>query len=205
MIAQYNTIRADRFSDRKAGHPNLPAAQMVLGTIIGDSIMKRIKLTQGQVALIDDADFEWLNQWKWSVQKNHRRSYAIRSLYEKGKRIATIRMHRLVMDAPKECETDHINHNGLDNRRNNLRLCTHQQNMQNQRGNRNTSSRFRGVYFEKIINKWRAQIRCNGIVYHLGNFDNEIDAAVVYDKKALQLFGEFACLNITKKISLCAG
>ena len=187
---------ADRFSDRKGGIPEPPCRTIISGTITGDSIMKRIPLTQGKFAIVDDEDYDWLNQWKWCVQKNHRRYYAMRGLYEDGIKIKTLRMHRVILKPIKGFETDHINHNGLDNRKSNLRLCSHQQNMQNQRGNQNTSSRFKGVTFEKNISKWRGQLRHNSKTYHLGCFDIEIDAAIAYDKKAQEVFGEYACLNL---------
>ncbi len=170
-----------------------------VGSFIG-AIMEKIELSQGKFALVDDGDCKWLSQWKWSAQKSNRKWYAIRSLYKDGNKIATIRMHREILNTPKGREVDHINHNGLDNQRCNLRVCTHQQNMQNQRENRNTSSRFKGIYFEKACSNrpWRAQLRHNNTTHHLGDFTDEIDAAKAYDRKAIELFGEFACTNFSE-------
>ena len=104
-------------------------------------------------------------------------------------------MHRLILKAEKGQVCDHINHNGLDNRRKNLRLCTNSQNFGNQRKRPNKSSIYKGVCFYKRDSKWQVGIECNYKKYYLGRFDNEIEAAKVYDKKAAELFGEFAYTN----------
>jgi hypothetical protein len=104
-------------------------------------------------------------------------------------------MHRQVTNAPKGLVVDHINHNGLDNRRANLRLCTKQQNNCNSRSFRHKTSNYKGVFKEKGSKKFRAYIRFNKKPVHIGMFELEIDAAKAYDKKAKELFGEFAYLN----------
>ena len=94
--------------------------------------MKEIKLTQGKVAIIDDEDFERLNQFKWCVKFDWRNWYARRMIRVNGKQ-TTLYMHRAIVNAPKCVQVDHRNGNGLDNCKENLRLCTHQQNQSNQR------------------------------------------------------------------------
>ncbi len=106
----------------------------------------------------------------------------------------TIEMHRQILNAPAGLLCDHKNHNGLDNRRANLRLCTPSQNSQNQLPRAGFSSIYKGVSREK--NKWRADIRLNGRPIFIGYFDDQIDAAIAYDDMAIELFGEFACLNL---------
>lgn len=154
--------------------------------------MKKIPLTRGQFALVDDSDFEWLSQYKWSALLKHPKiGYWIATTTIKNKKIS---MHRLIMNASKDKEIDHKNHNGVDNRRQNLRICTHAENQQNKNSVRGTS-RFKGVVWHKLVRKWMSHIGFNCKTIHLGYFNNEIDAALAYDKAAKELFGEFAYTN----------
>src|SRR3989304_1115588 len=152
--------------------------------------MKRIPLTQARFALVDDEDFEWLNQWKWNAIKSSNTYYAVRMSNRPTRKI--IRMHRLILNVSPHLDTDHVNHNGLDNTRKNLRSCTGSQNQMNGQKRRG-SSRFKGVYLMGSL--YRAQIRLNGKLHEVGCFDSEIEAAKAYDVKAQKLFGEFANLN----------
>jgi len=165
--------------------------------------MKQIALTQGQIAIVDDADYEWLNRYKWFAHKGHNNIwYAERGEWVNGKR-RTITMHRFIL-ALKDGdprEGDHKNHKGLDNQRCNLRICTPAQNQHNRLPQRNKSSVFKGVhlvnryYKDKIYKYWLSVIRLEGHGIHLGNFDTEIEAAKAYDLKAIELFGEYAHTN----------
>jgi hypothetical protein len=152
---------------------------------------KVIPLTQGKVAIVDPEDFERLKQYNWCAVKGVQTWYAY-TLTADGKRLS---MHRLVANAPKRMVVDHINHNGLDNRKSNVRLCTKKQNSQNIRPRKGCSSRYKGVFKPKDRNSFRAIICHNGKHIHLGYFKEEIDAAKAYDLKARELFGEFAYLN----------
>ena len=160
--------------------------------------MKRIKLTQGQYALVDDADYTWLNQHKWYAHKDHSGDFYVmrHSPMIRGKQ-HLIHMHRFILALEKgdKRQGDHINHNTLDNRQSNLRICTNQQNAFNQKSHSNTSSQFKGVYWNKNKKKWRTQIVIKGKTKHIGYFDTEEEAAEAYDKAATEEFGEFACLN----------
>ena len=102
------------------------------------------------------------------------------------------------MQAPKNLLVDHINHDGLNNTRKNLRLATHAQNKRNQRSFKPASSKYKGVYYAKQEKAYRADIQYNGKKIFLGRFKKETDAAKAYDKKAKELFAEFACLNFQK-------
>jgi hypothetical protein len=104
-------------------------------------------------------------------------------------------MHREIMGAAEGQVVDHINHDGLDNRRCNLRVCSHAENVRNQRGQRGRSSGYKGVSRDRRLGKWRAQIWHNGKHTYLGLFESEAAAARAYNAKARDLFGAFAYLN----------
>jgi len=155
----------------------------------------KIPLTQGKFALIDDEDYDLVISYSWHTQKDINNFYAVTTTTRvQGKR-TTIYMHRLIMNARSGLQVDHINHNGLDNRRENLRLCTRTENCRNRRKYIRGSSIYKGVSWYTHYKKWRARIECEGKQLHLGWFSDEVEAAEVYDKAALKLFGEFAHLN----------
>lgn len=105
-------------------------------------------------------------------------------------------MHRLIMGAPKGKEVDHIDGNGLNNQKSNLRICDRFQNTQNCIPRKNTTSKYRGVSWGSRENKWKAQISAFNKSHYIGCFSLETKAAEAYNKKAMELFGEFAKLNI---------
>ncbi len=159
--------------------------------------MKYIKLTQGKFAIIDDEDFEQTNKFKWYALKDRNTWYAVRTIYKADGKQKTIRMHREIMKMPPGIETDHKNHNGLDNQKKNLRCATRAENGQNRCiQKRPKSSRHKGVCWCRRDGKWRAQIKLNGRQIWLGHFNSEIEAALAYDKAAKQHFGKYACINI---------
>lgn len=151
---------------------------------------KRIPLTQNKFAIVDADDYEILSQFKWHVKSNRHTCYAVRS---NGS--GSLLMHRQILNAPPELYCDHINHNGLDNRKCNLRLCTPAQNTYNKRPSENKTSRYKGVCFDVVTRKWRAKIEYKGLTKHIGCYDFEADAAIAYDDWAIELFAEFAWLN----------
>ena len=160
---------------------------------------KKIPLTQGKFTVVEDTDYEWLNQWKWRFDSC---GYAARTDRSTGKTI-TIRMHRLINSTPKGLFTDHVNGNRLDNRRNNLRTATHLENSINRTKSTNikykSKSRFKGVTRVKPTHRWRARGTSSGKLMHIGWFDSEIEAAEAYNEFAKKHFGEYAQLNdITK-------
>lgn len=158
-----------------------------------------IPLTQGKYAIVDDEDYEWLNQWKWCVQKDYslkkERYYAVRGA-RSGEKIL---MHRFILGVPQDKQTDHRNHNGLDNRRENIRMCCGSENQFNamkDTTSHSSTSKYKGVSWNIQRQKWQAQICKNRQAIHLGQFDDEINAAKAYDRKAKELFGDFAYLNL---------
>jgi len=152
---------------------------------------KRIELSLDKVAVVDADDLERLSIYKWCAVRRNRTWYA-KTLRPDGSHLS---MHRLIADAPKHLMVDHKDHNGLNNRKHNLRLCNNAQNQYNRLPHRGGTSKHKGVYLDKQYNKYRAIICHNSKRYHLGRFDNPDDAARAYDKKAKELFGEFAYLN----------
>lgn len=156
--------------------------------------MKEIKLTQGQVALVDDEDYEYLNQWKWCANRSIGGYYAVRTDKQKAdQKRETICMHRLILNAPKGLQVDHINHNTLDNTKQNLRICTNSQNQMNR--SPCGKSKYLGVTYYRNNTCLRASIKANNKSIHLGYFKTEEEAAHAYDEAAKKYFGEFANLN----------
>ena len=159
--------------------------------------MAEIPLTQGKVALIDDEDYEWLMQWKWHYCEA---GYAVRYAGGGRKHRKDLYMHRAILDVPDSLEIHHINHNGLDNRQDNILTCTHRQNLKSQRkpSRRKYSSQYKGVTFCKTgrrNKRWVAQIKCDYKHRFLGFFHTESEAAFAYDEAARTLFGKFALTN----------
>jgi len=145
------------------------------------------------MALIDDEDFELVNQRRWHILPYENTTYAASSVWDKvSKKDKTIRMHRFIMSAPQGLEVDHINGNGLDNRRSNLRLATRAQNQHNRGLNRNNKSGFKGVVWYPRYNKWLSVIIVDGQRKHLGYFSELEDAVAAYQEAALRYQGEFA-------------
>jgi hypothetical protein len=158
--------------------------------------IRYIPLTRGKFAIVDAADYEWLSKHKWFANGNERTGFYAARWLPNHKMLL---MHRAIMDPPKGMIVDHINGNPLNDRRSNLRICSRKQNARNTRGVRGTSSRFKGVHFHQWSGKWIASICYNGKQIYLGSFDNEIEAAKAYDRKAHELFGEFARLNFPEE------
>lgn len=148
----------------------------------------------GRVALVDHEDYDLVMQYRWNLWEYERPGgrkrgpYAIANLRGGG----TITMHKLLTGYR---QTDHENHNGLDNRRSNLRDATAAQNAQNRRKRSDSRSRFKGVLWLRQTSRWCARIRVAGKERHLGSFTDEVDAAKAYNAAAIEAFGEFACLN----------
>lgn len=155
---------------------------------------KCISLTKDRFATVDDSDFEPLSQYRWKCMVRPQTCYAYR--YEKTDQgWHKVFMHQAVMNPEDGMEVDHINGNGLDNQRRNLRVCTHAENCWNQRKTGGTSSHYKGVAWNIGCRKWEAKIRVDGILRHLGVFASEEQAASRYNAAARKHFGEFARLN----------
>ena len=163
--------------------------------------MKELQLTRGYVALVDDDDFEWLNSYKWyaKIYKNNN-IYAARTLYlgieNNKKKYHTQRIHHVILDIiDYKIIIDHKNGNSLDNRKENLRIATKQQNMANSKINKNNTKGYKGISLYKN-GRWRAKIYIFKKVKYLGFYENAIEAAQAYNDAAVKYFGEFARLNV---------
>ena len=158
---------------------------------------RRIPLSQGKYAIVDPDDFQRLNSRKWYVSKRGNTYYAIRGQWSPAlKKRLTISMHREVLRVPEGLYVDHINHHGWDNRKANLRPATPADNARNARYPKtNTTSKYRGVWYNKQTRKWRATIRVNRKRKQLGYYDSEEAAGRAYDQAAKHYYGQFAILN----------
>lgn len=152
--------------------------------------MKEIPLTRGAVAIVDNDDFEYLNQFRWYLNSE---GYAVRDKRSGGKR-TRIRMHREIIKTPDGMDTDHINNNRLDNRKENLRTCSRAENICNSLIRKDNTSGYKGVSYFKPAKKWKMQITMNGKSI-CKYFDNPKDAAIAYNDAATKYFGKFANLN----------
>jgi hypothetical protein len=159
--------------------------------------MKEIQLTKGKVALVDDEDFEYLNQFKWYASRAKNGFYVHRALKGINRKQIKTSIHRVIMKAEKGIIIDHVDGNGLNNQKNNLRICTLGQNQMNRGAQLNNKSGFKGVhYFNNTTDKnWIAKISYNKKIIYLGSYSNPIDAARAYNEAAIKYHGEFANLN----------
>lgn len=144
---------------------------------------KLIPLSNGEFAMVDNEDFDMVKDINWTTN-----NYG----YVRNASLGMI--HRFIMTTPDELDIDHINHNKLDNRKNNLRVATRSQNIINTRPRKGTS-KYKGVCWIKNNRKWLGYVNLNGKRFRLGLFTNEVECAKARDRKALELFGDFAYLN----------
>lgn len=151
---------------------------------------KKVPLTNGGFATVSAIDYERVRKWKWCLCTSKGCTYVMSSRNRNKKS-----MHRFVMRARKGMIIDHINHNTLDNRRDNLRSCSISQSNMNRRGSIGSSSKFKGVHWYKCRQEWKSSIYVRGRHYFLGAFQNEDDAAIVYNVAAQLFHGEFAYIN----------
>lgn len=157
--------------------------------------MREIGLTQGMVAKVDDQDWEYLSQFKWYVCKGRYTYYALRHVRKDDGKRTSLSMHRDLMSADYGSQVDHVNGDGLDNQRNNLRLATQIQNTQNQRIRSDNRTGYKGVHKCNDSKGWSAKIVVNRKHIGLGSYPTPEDAARAYDEAARKHYGEYARTN----------
>ncbi len=153
--------------------------------------MKKIFLAKNKYALVDDDDYEALSKHRWYVCKSRYNTYAVGSAIKNG-RHKTTRMHREIMRPSKCMQVDHIDGDGLNNQKSNLRIVTNSQNQMNVPTRRDNKSGFKGVFLRKDCNAWRAYIDLNYMRVHLGNFKSKEEACRARQKASAEFHGEFA-------------
>jgi hypothetical protein len=161
-------------------------------------MIAKIALSQGLFALVDEAIYDEINQFKWIAVRKRTGDftvwYAKRAIRDSPVKGRYEYMHRRITRAPKGLTVDHINHNGLDNRETNLRLCTKADNVRYARRTIGAAG-FRGVHLTGQSVPFKASIHACGKRRHLGTFSNAEEAARAYDAAAIEHFGDFAMLN----------
>lgn len=160
----------------------------------------KVQLTQNMWAIVDDEDYEYLNQFKWFAWKGNHVYYALRHPPRDKRTQKTIRMHRDILKLVDGdgVIVDHINRDGLDNRKCNLRIVPHQINIINSGLRITNKSGYIGVSWDKRVKKWNATLCFNGKKIYCGYFDDKILAAYKRDECALKYFGEYATLNFRR-------
>lgn len=168
---------------------------------------KEIALTKGKVAIVDEGDYERLNQHKWHALPAKRAFYAVRNVPCKGskRRYSYVYMHKEIVQPPEGMMVDHKDGDGLNNRRENLRLATGAQNSQNRSPYLKKSSKFKGVTWKKNIRKWQARITVDGKLMSLGYYNHEETAAIAYNNAANDMFGEFAKTSEVPNMKIAFG
>jgi len=157
--------------------------------------MIEVPLSQNKVALIDDEDSELILGRKWHACRRRHHWYACAYYKTPDGRESSQSMHRVLLNAPPGVMVDHLNNNGLDNRRSNIRLATNSQNQANRCTLSQNTSGYKGVCWNKDSQQWQAGIKCNGRSTHLGLFASLEEAAAAYDRAAIAAFGEYARIN----------
>lgn len=169
-------------------------------TITGNTV--EIALTQGKTCTINLKDLNKVYDKRWCAAKTNNHFYAVTSVKQEDGKWKLVYMHKLLMNTPTGMDTDHINHDGLDNTRDNLRICTRSENLRNCKSFKNSTSRFKGVCWAKTMNKWNANIWEGRKNRNLGYFECEIAAAQAYNRAAIEAFGDFAHINTSKTLPM---
>jgi hypothetical protein len=157
----------------------------------------------GYKVLIDDEDFEKVSRYKWHVKRSYLKRtgnyYFTTRPYINGKRGSIALHHYIFGDPPEGLYLDHINRNTLDNRKGNFRFTTPQQNKYNQKCRKDSTTGYKGVGVQTHCPKYIVKIVYDGKRHSLGTYSDPIEAARVYDRKALEVYGEYAATNFPRE------
>ncbi len=206
MVTNMLQSRVDRVTyPKRADISAAPATRTLLRDTMRGVIMQKLDVSTPKYpdtfSSVDDGDFKRAGKYKWHAYpgRTGRTLYAAR---RKGHRGKMEKLHHFIMGVlPKNgYEIDHKNGDGLDNRKSNLRYCTHAQNSCNRRKQVNNTSGYTGVSWDKSTDNWKAQIKVAGKCLHIGRFSCLVKAAKAYDKEAIKHFGEFASPNFPMPI-----
>jgi len=162
--------------------------------------LKKISLSKGKIALVDDEDYEWLSQWEWYYFNGYVTRHQRKNEYKNYSSRKRVWMHRAIfehyeLEIPVDKEIDHRDGNGLNNQKYNLRLATHQENQFNAKCHSKSLSQYKGVSWNKRDCKWQVCISINSKPTNIGQFKSEKEAALAYDNAARKYHGEFAHTN----------
>lgn len=158
----------------------------------GETGLRKIRLTRGKHAIVDRKDFDWLSKWNWQAAKDWKVYYARR----RGPKDTTVIMHREITKCPKGMVVDHINGNGLDNRRKNLRICSTKENARNRRNITKNQTGYKGVVYFGTPPKYIAKIGVMGKYHCSRTYKTAEEAAAAYNRFARKFFGKYANLNV---------
>lgn len=146
-------------------------------------------LNKNYFTIVDDEDFEKLSKQNWKCNPHSKRAYRV--VYNHPQKPKYIYMHREITNCPEGREVDHINGNGLDNRKINLRIVTREQNMWNQKINKRNKSGYTGVYWNKLNKNWRTRFQIGDKIIEVGSFKDKYEAVLAYERKIAEYRGEF--------------
>ncbi len=156
--------------------------------------MTKISLGGGLFTIIDDSDFDKVSKYTWYIGRGN---YATTTTIN----VSGISLHRFIIKPPSDMVVDHIDGDRLDNRKSNLRVCTHSENLKNRiKHDRSGTSKYKGVTYNRECGKWISRIRVDNVKYGLGSYHNEIDATVSYNIGSVLLSPEFGSLNYIPSI-----
>ena len=189
-VAVWRESEIDEWISHFGGNIAAPKVPRVEGEVA------YIPLSQGYEAIVDSADLPLVGGYEWTAHVTKRGNGSVRSVYayracSEGSPLKTVRLHRVLMNAPEGVEVDHVNGDGLDCRRKNMRLTTITQNQQNKRIGLSNTSGIKGVSWHRATGKWCAQIMADGKKHSLGYFDDKNEAASAYAAASVRLHGDF--------------
>ena len=187
-LETYSWVSDESSSRKRSGSENEKASKPINFAFVDEGTMKVI-FRNGTECIFDSEDYEKLKEYRWRLIRGRTNLYAGAETY--GSETKRVLMHRLVMNCPEDMVVDHINGDGLDNRKENLRVATRSQNSKNRKVNSNNTSGYKGVTFDQTSGSYRASIMCDYEIIHLGLFSTAEEAAQAYADASAKYHGEY--------------